>query len=130
MMRTLTPLIIATLLAGGATMAAENGLLAHWPLQTDCRDHSGNANHGTNHGVTFARGAAHFDGREASIEVADPPSLSLADGDLTIAAWVRTDEVLDDVIGDILSKYDPAARRGVNLGVVTHAGMTSSQSNA
>ena len=38
--------------------------------------------------------------------------------------------MLDDVVGDILSKYDPAIRRGINFGLVSHTGMTSSQSNS
>ena len=40
-----------------------------------------------------------------------------------------TEEDLDDVLGDILSKYDPATRKGINLGLMNYVGNTSSQSN-
>src|SRR5262249_683826 len=34
-----------------------------------------------------------------------------------------------DVLGNIISQYDPTTRRGFNLNIKNHAGMTSSQSN-
>jgi len=119
------------------TLAGEDGLVGHWTLAGDCNDYSGNGNHGINHGVGLdATGrdgtgacAALFGGRDGYIEVPHSASLNLGAGDFTIAAWVKTHEVLDDVIGDIMSKYDPATRRGLNLGIINHAGMTSSQSN-
>ena len=74
-------------------------------------------------------GAGLFGGRGDYIEVPHSDALKLGDGDFTIAARVKTYAVLDDVIGDIMSKYDPVARRGFNLNIKSHAGMTSSQSN-
>ncbi len=129
-MKILCALLIVAMLSGGTIMANDEGLIGRWPLLTDCRDHSGNGLHGTGDGVELTGSEARFDGRGSWIEVPDAPALRLGDGDFTIAAWVRTDEVLDDVVGDILSKYDPAARRGLNLGVISHSGMTSSQSNS
>ena len=42
---------------------------------------------------------------------------------------IHTEECLDDVIGDIISKYDCASRKGFNLTVKHHAGVVSTQSN-
>ncbi|MEA3400074.1 MAG: LamG domain-containing protein [Armatimonadota bacterium] len=131
-------LVVVILLLEGVAMASiDDGLVGHWPLAGDCRDHSGHGNDAVNHGVNLRAegprgeqdGAALFDGRSSWLEVPDDPSLRVGSGDFTIAAWLRTDELLDDVIGDICSSYDPASRRGFNLTVVNHAGMTSSQSN-
>ncbi len=112
-------------------------LIGHWPLAGDCRDVSANANHGVNHGVNLeARDpeggqgiAAEFDGRGGFIEVQPSASLKLATSDLTISAWVHTARQLDDVLGDVLSMYDPATRKGFNLGLMNYAGVASSQSN-
>jgi len=129
--------LTAALLEDTAMASVDDGLIGHWPLAGDCRDHSGNGNDGVNHGADLdaagpggeLTGAALFDGRESWIEVPDSRSLRPGDGDFTVSTWLHTDEKLTDVVGDILSKYDPQARRGLNLSVITHAGMTSSQSN-
>ncbi len=137
-MRLLLTVALSALLLEGTVMASvDDGLLGHWPLAGDCRDHSGNGNDGVNHGADLDAsgpggklpGGAAFDGRGAFIEVPDGRSLRVGDGDFTVAAWLRTDEDLTDVIGDIVGKYDPTTRRGLNLSVINHAGMTSSQSN-
>ncbi|MGC9316422.1 MAG: LamG-like jellyroll fold domain-containing protein [Armatimonadota bacterium] len=129
-------ILITPLLLESATMASiDDGLVGHWPLAGDCRDHSGHGNDAVNHGVNLHSAGpdgeeeALFDGLSSWLEVPNDASLRLGSGDLTIAAWVRTDELLDDVIGDICSSYDPARRRGFNFTIVNHAGMTSSQSN-
>ena len=117
--------------------ALNAGLVGHWRLQGDCRDYSRNGNHGANHGCDLAAEgpsgkpgtAARFDGRGAYIQVPHSASLALGRGDFSIAAWLHTERELDDVIGDIASKYDPHTRRGFNLSVMHHAGMTSSTSN-
>ena len=111
------------------------GLIAHWKLAEDCRDSSGLGHHGQAHGIVFdtagpqGQGAATFDGRDDSVEAPHSDSLALGTGEFSISVWLETEDKLDDVIGDILSKYDPATRRGFNLNVKSHAGMTSSQSN-
>ncbi len=112
-------------------------LIGHWPLAGDCKDVSGNRNHGVNHGVNLraqdpdggSRPVAAFDGRGAYIEVPPSPSLKLGARDFTISAWVHTEGELDDVLGDVLSLYDPATRKGFNLSFMNYAGVTSSQSN-
>lgn len=121
-------------LAGAGALAAQGvqpqargqagpGLIAHWKLTGDCRDAAGR-HHGVDHGVAFVEGpggaikvAARFDGVESFIEVADAASLKFADGQFSIAAWVKLDSDVTTVIGDILSKYDPRIRKGLNLSV-------------
>lgn len=111
-------------------VAAEPALIAHWPLEADARDASGNGLDGVAHGVEF-RGAdgAHFDGRGAYIEVPHGDGLNLGEGDFTLAAWVHTEAVLDDTLGDLITKYDPATRKGLNFGIMNYHGVVNAQSN-
>ncbi|MBN1342499.1 MAG: LamG domain-containing protein [Phycisphaerae bacterium] len=128
---------IGLILMNANASRADSGLIGHWPLAGDCRDHSGNDNHGTNHGADLTAkgpdgkpgGAASFDGRANWIEIKPTPSLSLGTKDFTIAARVHTEASLDDVLGDVLSKYDPAKRRGLNLNIKILQGVTSTQAN-
>ena len=120
----------------GRSADLDAGLAGHWKLHGDCRDCSGNENHGSARGADLtARGpggrhtAARFDGRRAYIEVPSSPSLNLGSGDFSIAAWVETEAELDDVIGDIISKYDANARKGFNLNVVHNASMITTTAN-
>lgn len=134
-------LAIASLLviaeASIMALSLDDGLVGYWKLAGDCKDYSGNDNHGTCHGVLLdgagpdgTRGqAALFNGRDSYIEVPHSSSLDFGTDDLSISLWVKTHDSLDDVIGDILSKFDPDRRRGINFGVIHHAGSTSSQSN-
>lgn len=127
----------ACLLLAGFPLRADTGLIAHWPLAGDCRDHSGHGNHGRNHGADLTttgpdgkpNRSAGFDGRNDYIEVEPSPSLRLGTRDFSITAWVHTDELLDDVLGDVISKYDPAARKGFVFNIMNYAGVTSSQPN-
>ena len=105
-------------------------LAAYWKLATDCADSSGNNCHGENHGVVFSPDyGARFDGRGAFITVRDHPALNFGRGDFTLSAWVYTENKLDDVLGDILGKYDPKSRRGINWCIQNFHGVTSGQSN-
>lgn len=80
-----------------------------WKLAGDCRDYLGRSNHGVNHGadLTTADGAR-FDGIDDFIEVPAADVLNLGKQDFSIAVGVRTEAELSDVLGDILSHYDPA----------------------
>jgi hypothetical protein len=105
--------------------AEEPGLIGHWQLQGDCRDSSGQENHAVNHGA--ALGTGEFDGRGAYLEVPSSESLKLGDGDFSFAAWICTDEQLDDIVGDVFDLYDPQTRRGVTLSIKPSSGGYQSQ---
>ena len=97
-----------------------NGLIGHWKLTGDCRDHSGNGNHGVNHGVNLQTSS--FDGRGAHVEVPHHDTLALGKGDFSIGAWVYTEKDTDDVLGDIVGKYDPSLRKGLTLNLKASSG--------
>src|SRR6476660_5784192 len=107
------------------TYAAESGLVGHWKLQGDCRDYSGHGNDGVNHGVELNSGG--FDGVHAYIEVPASKSFKLGTGDFTICVRVYTEKQLDDIVGDVIDMYDPAARRGITLAINSSAGGFQSQ---
>jgi penicillin amidase len=106
------------------SMATEPGLLGYWPLRGDCQDHSGNGLHAVNHGVKLDDGT--FDGRQAYLEIPPSRKLQLSAKDFSFSVWVHTDKDVDDVIGDVVSQYDAATRRGVNLTLKSTAGGYSS----
>ena len=108
---------------------AGDGLVAHWKLSTDANDSSAGGHHAVNHGVRFENGSAVFNGLDAWLEVPVSKSLKLGRKEFSIAAWVHTDELLDDVLGDVITCYDPAARKGFTLSMMNYAGVTSAQSN-
>ena len=96
------------------------GLIGYWKLQGDCRDYSGKGNHGINHGVDLQEGG--FNGRDSYIEVSNSKFLALGKRDFSICAWIHTDNGLEDVIGDVVSKYDSKLRRGINLSIKSSSG--------
>ncbi|MDP6060523.1 MAG: LamG domain-containing protein [Pirellulaceae bacterium] len=122
---------VLLVLSVASVVAAEldDKLVGHWRLTHDCRDSSGWGNHGDNKGVTFTDASAVFDGIDDHIEVPDSPSLKFGTVDSTITVWVHTKAHLQDVIGNVLSKFDPATRIGLNLSVMNYVGATSAQSN-
>jgi hypothetical protein len=105
--------------------AGSEGLVGYWKLQGDCKDHSGKGNHGINHGVDLKTGE--FNGRSAYVEVPNSPSLGFGVGDFSISAWVATQNDLEDVRGEIASKYDPARRKGFHLGLDASAAAYNAQ---
>lgn len=54
---------------------------------------------------------------------------ALDGGDFSFAAWVKISDEFDRPTGDLLSRYDPQARRGYHLTLKTSPGVTSSQPN-
>ncbi|MEQ1825505.1 MAG: LamG-like jellyroll fold domain-containing protein [Pirellula sp.] len=112
--------------------------IAHWPLQTDARDHSESKLSSVANAIQFsaadkqgdARTAAIFDGKKSVVEVADAPSTRLGTGEFSISLWAHTDTELEDLLGDLVSQYDPATRTGFNLGIYNHGGVTNSQPNS
>jgi len=77
----------------------QNGLVGHWPMRGD-------------------------KGRDCRLEIADHPRLRFGTGDFAISLRIHTDGHSEDIVGDLVSKFDPDTRRGFNLGVVTLSGMT------
>lgn len=107
---------------------AEEGLIAHWKLANDGRDSVGDS-HAIPHGVRFEDGSAVLDGIDDWLQAPDSDALRLGKGDFTVSVWIHTEEDLDDVLGDVVSRYDPTTRRGFNLTLMNYAGVTSAQSN-
>lgn len=112
-----------------------DGLIGRWLIKGGV-DASPAALRTRSHGVKMSavgphgepNTAAAFDGRGQHIEVADHARLRLGAGDFTVAAWVCTSDTTD-VVGDLLSKFDPETRTGLNLSVLTQAGVCGSQAN-
>jgi hypothetical protein len=123
-------------LLGPAARSDEPRLIAHWKLAGDARDSSGSGFDLTPHGVDLtATGlsgrpsmAASFDGRDDFLELADTSKLKLGH-EFTLSLWVHTDAELDDVLGDLVSHYDPKTRTGFHLSIQNLAGVTTSQPN-
>lgn len=112
----------------------ELDLLAYWPLAGDAKDQSPHGRHGKVFGdlrwaADDAGPSAEFNGHDARIEVPVELSPRLAGGDFSISAWVRVDESLDDVPGDLMSQYDTQQQRGFHLTLKTNAGVTTTQAN-
>lgn len=74
-------------------VVAENSLVAHYKFENNLDDSSGNANHGTNYGASFADGksgkAASFDGVNDYASVPDSSNLDLT-GPMSIGFWIKT----------------------------------------
>ncbi|MCF6287031.1 MAG: LamG domain-containing protein, partial [Candidatus Hydrogenedentes bacterium] len=114
----------------GAAIGADAPLIAHWPLTVDGRDASGNGNDATAHGTSFdTKDGALFDGRGAYLEVPHNDALNLGDGDFAISMWVHTEAALDDTLGELVSKFDPVTRKGLNFGLMNYHGVVCAQSN-
>jgi hypothetical protein len=105
------------------------GLVGHWPLTADARDVSGAGSHGSARSVQYTADGAVFDGRESRIDVAAGRALDLGAGEFSIALWVHTEKVIDDALGELVSKFDADARRGFSLSIRHNAGVTGSQAN-
>lgn len=113
----------------------EKGLVGYWKLSGDINDRSGNHLQTVMHGDVYMneRGhagkkipAARFDGRSSWLEIPASPNTKLGSEDFSISAWIHTEEVLDDVVGDIISQYDPSSRRGFQLSLKFNSVCTNS----
>ena len=108
---------------------AQAKLVGHWPLTGDATDASGNNHNGTLHNVDFNGSSALFDGRGSWIDLGNGKNLIDSTDDFAISVRLHTEEALTDVIGDILSWYDPDTRTGINFSIMNYAGVTNAQSN-
>ena len=102
-------------------MNAKPELIAHWPLAGDTNDVVGN-HHGQADALSYtvgpngkAAGAAEFDGQRSRVCIEDHADLRLGTSDFTFTAWIRCQAQMTHVFGDILSKFDPVGRSGLNL---------------
>jgi hypothetical protein len=117
---------VAILSSAGA-VAAEPGLVGHWKLLGDCQDHSGHGHHGTNHNVNLA--TAEFNGRDSYIEVPTSTAFDFGAGNFSIAAWIHTEGQVSDIPGDIVTRFDLALRKGINLTINAASPGYNSQSD-
>lgn len=120
------------LLCAAPAFGQEPGLLGHWPLTNDARDISGHGRALEATDVEFldveGRRCARFNGRTSLMRLTqDGPRFGA--GEFSISLWAHTAAALDDTPGDLVSQYDPDARRGFHLSLLSAAGVTSSQSN-
>ena len=97
-------------------------LVGHWKLDGDCMDSSGNGNDGENCGVALTPEGGIFNGVNSYIQVQNSETLALGRGEFSIAAWIHTEEDIPGTVGDILSKFNFAHRKGFNFAVVDNLG--------
>jgi hypothetical protein len=116
--------------------AQDRDLIAHWPLAGDSRDISGNHLDATDHGVQFVNKgpdgrtlAATFDGKGSHLAIKSDRRLRLGAGDFTVALWVHSDRLLDDDLGELVTRYDATKRVGFNLSLRNNTGVTTGQPN-
>ncbi len=96
------------------------GLAAHWPLDGNANDASGNGNHGKVEGATLtsdrngkANAAYHFDGSKCdAIRVPSSPSLKGITSVSTIAAWIKP-ERWDNTWVNVFSKGEQKRQYGL-----------------
>jgi hypothetical protein len=111
-------------------MKLNNGLIGHWQFNADFRDlsDSGRVARVMNVEIDSApaggphAAAARFNGRDGYIQLENQPALNLDTHDFSAAVWIHTEGIETDVVGDIISQFDPDSRRGFGLSVVTNTG--------
>jgi hypothetical protein len=105
--------------------ACPGSLVSYWPFDAGALDVVG-TNNGVNHGAVSVAGKAgnafSFDGVDDYVSVADANSLDFGSGSFSVSAWVYTDAALSDVVGDVVSKFDPVAKKGFNFNVLSNTG--------
>ena len=105
------------------------GLAGHWALVRDVENGVASGSRVENRGVRILDGeGAQFDGRGACVQVRES-AFRPGVGPFSVAAWVHTEAVLGDAVGDIVSQFNAQTRTGFHLGVQCFAGVTSAQAN-
>ncbi|WP_164101855.1 LamG-like jellyroll fold domain-containing protein [Candidatus Laterigemmans baculatus] len=93
---------------------------AETPLQRDAQN-----------SIELDRGlAAHWPQVSEPREIPAEEVPELGQGDFSIATWVKVDDELDRLTGDLLCRYDARTRRGYHLTLKSSSGVTSNQPNA
>ncbi len=133
--------ILLILRTSGEAFAEENGtttgLIGHWKFDSDLEDSSESGLKAIGHGIDLGEkdhrgrenGAARFDGVDDYLEVKLEGETNLGRDEFTIAGWFETESVLDDVPGDLVSKFDLSTGSGFHLGIQHSPGVCTSQSN-
>jgi len=70
-----------------------------------------------------------FDGVDDYVDCGNNTTLNPGNGSFTMEAWINTDEILTDTIGDIVSKFDPKNKTGFTFNIKNNVGSYGSQSN-
>ena len=96
-------------------------LAAHWKLDVSPYDNV-TGNIGLDNNVDYIKtppgvtaGAASFNGLDSRIEIPEHSVPHFGNGDFSIALWVKPESPMTGVFGDLISKFDSANRRGINL---------------
>jgi len=96
-------------------------LMAHYPLIEDTKDVIGSAD-GEAENVEFGvwpkdslKKSAMFNGRNSRIKVNNTAAFNIGKKDFSLALWVRCRMPLTSTLGDLVSKFDPDLRKGINL---------------
>ncbi len=95
-------------------------LLGYWKLKGDCKDYSGNSNHGINFDANLRTGE--FNGCSSYVLIEHSDSLDLGTEDFSVCCWIWTRRGITDIIGDVVNKYDPSRRRGFTISINSSAG--------
>ena len=111
--------------------------VARWKLAGDARDAAGNGQHLQVHAVDWtvkgpqgqSGGAAGFNGRDSLLTASSPQQFNPGRRAFSVSAWVHTEAVLDDVLGDVISKFDPRRRTGFELSIKNNVGVTNTSAN-
>jgi hypothetical protein len=113
--------IVFALMVVAIPVCADSGLsnhklVAYYPLDGDTQDHSGNGNHGTNHGGTFVSGvsgnALKFDGKDDYISTNYTQNSVIA---YTIELWVKT--TVDSCENTFVQNRGSGAGKSLTLGM-------------
>jgi hypothetical protein len=123
-------LVISVAVAAGSAHGQTANLIGDWKFAGNARDSAG-ANHGVAHGEVFLKDkpGARLNGRDQFIEIPSSDSLQLGAKSFSVSVWVDIPADADDRGGDLLSMYDAARRRGLQLSIARRDAATSGQSN-
>jgi hypothetical protein len=112
--------ILSNLLVAEVRADLSDGLVAYWSFDEGsgaiAHDSSGNGNHGTISGATWAQGvsgaALDFDGLDDCVEVPDHPPLRLSGTDFSISAWLYLRTRDEDYADAIAAKRSDGSHNG------------------
>ncbi|MSQ96768.1 MAG: LamG domain-containing protein [Gemmataceae bacterium] len=109
----------------------QRDLVAHWPLAGNACEVVRGGNHAQVVGkldFNSDRFSVLFTGN-AALEVPAKHAPRFGTGDITLAMWLKSNELADALPGDLISQYDPVKRRGFHLALRSNTGATTNQAN-